>query len=91
MVKEYVVSRSKNNCVALQTVLQSSEVLPHPFSITVFEDNLYWTDWTREAILTANKFTGSNLSVVSNLHVSKTRSCIFYSCRIIFSPAYLLS
>ena len=30
----------------------------HPFSITVFEDFMYWSDWTSEAIYKANKFTG---------------------------------
>ncbi len=32
----------------------------HPFSITIFEDLLYWADWTNEAIHKANKFTGKD-------------------------------
>eukprot|EP00794_Sanderia_malayensis_P007889 gene7889-8742_t len=34
----------------------------HPFSISVFEDVLYWADWTNEAIHKANKFTGKDHS-----------------------------
>ncbi|XP_066985718.1 low-density lipoprotein receptor-related protein 4 isoform X1 [Macrobrachium rosenbergii] len=38
--------------------------LPHPFAITVFEDNLYWTDWRTHSIHTANKRTGRNHAVI---------------------------
>ena len=30
----------------------------HPFSITVFEDYMYWSEWKNMAIHKANKFTG---------------------------------
>ncbi|XP_071487623.1 low-density lipoprotein receptor-related protein 4-like [Diadema antillarum] len=43
--------------------------LPHPFAITLFEDHIYWTDWHTKSINTANKFTGTDLSIVrSELH-----------------------
>ena len=29
--------------------------LPHPFAVTLFEDNLYWTDWQTRSIDTCNK------------------------------------
>ncbi len=32
----------------------------HPFSISVFEDYIYWSDWTNEGINKANKFTGAD-------------------------------
>ncbi|XP_038048622.1 very low-density lipoprotein receptor-like isoform X1 [Patiria miniata] len=41
-----------------RTILESHSLLPHPFSISVFEDHVYWTDWERECITRANKFTG---------------------------------
>ena len=40
-------------------VFSSAEILRHPFSVTVFEDWLYWSDWDSNAIYRANKFNGS--------------------------------
>ena len=31
----------------------------HPFSVTVFEDFVYWSDWQNDAIFKTNKFTGN--------------------------------
>lgn len=36
----------------------------HPYSIAVFEDNIYWTDWKKYSLDTCNKFTGRNYSIV---------------------------
>ena len=40
--------------------------LPHPFALTLFEDELYWTDWTTKSINKANKFTGNDVETVHN-------------------------
>nr|XP_028584444.1 low-density lipoprotein receptor-related protein 6 isoform X3 [Podarcis muralis] len=42
-----------------QAVIKGS--LPHPFALTLFEDTLYWTDWTTRSVLACNKYTGENL------------------------------
>ncbi|KAK6624765.1 hypothetical protein RUM44_011625 [Polyplax serrata] len=36
------------------------EAVQHPFSIAVFEDMLYWSDWENLQIENCNKFTGKN-------------------------------
>jgi len=36
----------------------------HPFSLAVFEDSLYWSDWETQEIVSCNKFTGKNYKVV---------------------------
>ena len=36
----------------------------HPFSLAVFEDTLYWSDWGREELLSCNKYTGKNMTVL---------------------------
>lgn len=55
----------------IRTVLYSPEVLRHPFSITTFEDYVYWTDWDKEAIFKANKFTGKSVEAVTSLRTLK--------------------
>ncbi|XP_066594363.1 very low-density lipoprotein receptor-like isoform X2 [Prorops nasuta] len=51
-----------------RTVLYSLETLKHPFSITTFEDYVYWTDWDKETIFKANKFTGKEIDSVTPLY-----------------------
>lgn len=37
-----------------------TEYVDHPFSVAVFEDKLYWSDWTGKEIKVCNKFTGKD-------------------------------
>jgi hypothetical protein len=48
----------------VRTILHSHEYLKHPFSLTVFEERLYWTDWDHEGVLTVNKFKGDDVKTV---------------------------
>jgi hypothetical protein len=41
-------------------VLSSWGSLRHPFSLAVFEEKVYWTDWDTEGIHYVNKYTGEN-------------------------------
>ncbi|XP_055694730.1 low-density lipoprotein receptor isoform X5 [Lutzomyia longipalpis] len=50
-------------------VLYSADVLRHPFSITTFEDHVYWTDWDKEAVFKANKFNGRDVEPITALHM----------------------
>ncbi|CAL1675444.1 unnamed protein product [Lasius platythorax] len=50
-----------------RTVLYSPNNLRHPFSITTFEDYVYWTDWDKETIFKANKFTGKEVEAVTSI------------------------
>lgn len=38
--------------------------LPHPFALTIFEDQIYWTDWSTKSISTANKVTGKGYRIM---------------------------
>ncbi|XP_039278816.1 low-density lipoprotein receptor-related protein 4 [Nilaparvata lugens] len=38
--------------------------LPHPFSVTLFEDYIYWTDWHTKCISRASKATGTGFKVI---------------------------
>ncbi|XP_046473466.1 very low-density lipoprotein receptor isoform X2 [Neodiprion pinetum] len=50
-----------------RTVLYSPDILRHPFSITTFEDYIFWTDWDKEAIFKANKFTGKEVEAITSV------------------------
>lgn len=44
-------------------ILRNPDYLHHPFSITIYQNDLYWSDWRLNAIITANKFSGSNVTI----------------------------
>ena len=69
-VKENSISSSNYDGQQRQTVLDSNKYLSHPFSITTFEDMIYWTDWTTDAVYSANKFTGKDVNLVMTEHSS---------------------
>lgn len=45
-------------------VLRGHEALSHPFAITVFESHVYWTDWRSNSLVRANKWNGSDVTVL---------------------------
>ncbi|KAL5291451.1 Vgr family protein [Megaselia abdita] len=71
-----------------------SDILMHPYSIAIFEDNLYWSDWSTTSIHTCHKYTGKDHHVVvkdgtpiyaidiyhSSLRPEMTHSCQHNPC-----------
>ncbi|XP_067405392.1 low-density lipoprotein receptor-related protein 2 isoform X6 [Emydura macquarii macquarii] len=47
-----------------RTIAHGGSLIPHPYGISLFEHNVYFTDWTRMAVMKANKFAESNPQVV---------------------------
>ncbi|CAJ0586597.1 unnamed protein product, partial [Mesorhabditis spiculigera] len=45
----------------IKVVLHSHSYLRHPFSLAVFEDRVYFTDWEHDGVITVNKFTGEGV------------------------------
>lgn len=41
-----------------KTVLSGRFNTPHPFDLDVFEDNIYYSDWTKMSIIKTNLFNG---------------------------------
>lgn len=41
--------------------------VPHVYSITIFDDDLYWTDWNLKSIMKANKLRGDNETMVQKV------------------------
>jgi low-density lipoprotein receptor-related protein 4 len=56
--KHHVIESSKLDGADRKKILSNN--LPHPFALTIFEDNMYWTDWHTKTISSANKVTGKN-------------------------------
>ncbi|XP_032691228.1 vitellogenin receptor-like isoform X2 [Odontomachus brunneus] len=42
-----------------------NEFIQHPFSLAVFENKLYWSDWTEKTIQSCNKFTGKDWKIIT--------------------------
>ncbi|KAF0767414.1 low-density lipoprotein receptor-related protein 2, partial [Aphis craccivora] len=47
-------------------IVLSGERVPHVFALTLFDDELFWTDWNLKAIVKSNKFTGHDYRVLRN-------------------------
>lgn len=47
-------------------ILKNAEYLSHPFAITIYENYIYWTDWRISGVLRADKFTGTNITMISH-------------------------
>lgn len=43
-----------------KVILKGATQSPHPFGITVFENHVFFTDWTKMAVMRANRFGDDN-------------------------------
>ncbi|KAM7292782.1 low-density lipoprotein receptor-related protein 4 [Ixodes scapularis] len=64
------------NLATMRRKVLLSHELPHPFGLTIFEGRVYWTDWDKKAIQSADSMTGENrrsiiagLDGLMNIHV----------------------
>jgi len=42
--------------------------LPHPFALTVLEDEIYWTDWHTRSVMAADKTGKRRRTLLNRLH-----------------------
>ncbi|KAG1671512.1 Low-density lipoprotein receptor-related protein 8 [Nymphon striatum] len=64
-----------------QVIMSSSPQILHPFSVSVFEDWVYWTDWESENIYRANKFTGEQVETVARSVFSAMDILVYHKYR----------
>lgn len=60
-----IFSCTINRCVTdIRLLAYDVAHIKHPYSITVFENQLYWSDWRNKHIASANKYTGANMTSI---------------------------
>nr|XP_023693317.1 low-density lipoprotein receptor-related protein 2 [Paramormyrops kingsleyae] len=64
-----------------KTVVHGGSVIPHPFGISLFEHNVYFTDWTKMAVMKANKFSDSNPQVIYHTAMNPYGVAVVHSLR----------
>lgn len=84
-----VISACNYDGTDRRIILFSVETLKHPFSITTFEDWVYWTDWDKAAVFKANKFTGKDVQAVTAVQMVQISFLKCYKCFIIFFITFL--
>ncbi|XP_013407942.1 sortilin-related receptor isoform X2 [Lingula anatina] len=50
----------------VHTVVSGRRYAPHPYSIAVYKNDIYWTDWMLQGILAADKTTGAGLRYIKS-------------------------
>lgn len=76
----------KKNCVMYifcnrKTVVHGGSLIPHPFGISLFEDYVYFTDWTKMAVMKANKFTETSPQVYLQTSLRPFGVTVYHSLR----------
>lgn len=62
-------------------VITDEETLSHPFSISLHENNVYWTDWRSNSVIRANKWNGSDLAVIHRVKMQPFVIQVMHSSR----------
>eukprot|EP00079_Xenopus_tropicalis_P012610 XP_002939758.2 PREDICTED: prolow-density lipoprotein receptor-related protein 1 [Xenopus tropicalis] len=62
-------------------VLKGNEYLSHPFAVTLYGGEVYWTDWRTNTLAKANKWTGHNVRVVQRTNTQPFDLQVYHPSR----------
>lgn len=62
-------------------VLRGHEYLSHPFAVTLYGGEVYWTDWRTNTLAKANKWTGHNVAVVQRTNTQPFDLQVYHPSR----------
>lgn len=62
-------------------VLRGHEYLSHPFAVTMYGGEVYWTDWLTNTLAKANKWTGHNVTVVQRTNTQPFDLQVYHPSR----------
>ncbi|KAG2459292.1 LRP2 protein, partial [Polypterus senegalus] len=64
-----------------KTVIYGGSLIPHPYGLSMFEHYVYYTDWTRMAVMRANKFSESSPQVIFPSPLTPYGVTVYHSLR----------
>uniref|UniRef100_F7CLL4 Low-density lipoprotein receptor-related protein 2 n=1 Tax=Monodelphis domestica TaxID=13616 RepID=F7CLL4_MONDO len=64
-----------------KTIAHGGSIIPHPYGISLFEHNVFFTDWTRLAVMKANKFSESNPQIIYQSSLRPYGVTIYHALR----------
>ncbi|RXM28137.1 Low-density lipoprotein receptor-related protein 2 [Acipenser ruthenus] len=64
-----------------KTVVHGGSLIPHPFAVSLFEHYVYFTDWTKMAVMRADKFTDNNPQVIFPSSLRPYGVTVYHSLR----------
>uniref|UniRef100_A0A3B3RJA6 EGF-like domain-containing protein n=1 Tax=Paramormyrops kingsleyae TaxID=1676925 RepID=A0A3B3RJA6_9TELE len=67
-------------------VLRGHEYISHPFAITLYGSDIYWTDWHTNTLAKANKWTGRNVAVVQRSSTQSFDLHVYHPSRQPLAP-----
>ncbi|KAI5929752.1 Low-density lipoprotein receptor-related protein 2 [Manis javanica] len=64
-----------------KTVIHGGSLIPHPFGISLFENHIFFTDWTKMAVMKANKFKETSPEVYYQSSLRPFGVAVYHSLR----------
>lgn len=61
--------------------MHGGSLIPHPFGISLFENHIFFTDWTKMAVMKANKFKETSPEVYYQSSLRPFGVAVYHSLR----------
>ncbi|XP_062845365.1 low-density lipoprotein receptor-related protein 1B-like [Trichomycterus rosablanca] len=62
-------------------ILRGHEYLSHPFAVSIFGGDVFWTDWRTNTLTKASKWTGANVTVIQKTSAQPFDLEVFHPSR----------